>query len=283
MDRKQEKELLNFRKKLETRNPKPRAVLQMPEQQRSHSFPRQRSGDEAELYKPNGCAMDLPQPRKTFTSTDKEIEQLVLFESEAKMKTSVEKKVVVGVSVSSKTETKMSLNQIKESQQQRDMVSKSTSNQQQRDMVSKSTSNQQQRDMVSKSTSSIAQMRKGPTPPPQVQTQQLAAAAGAFPAIRNPSFTNLTQMPSQSPAPSTNGTTTNFPSNVAPWGGSQQEISQWKATIDKKWTADSQSWMAAEGVRFPTNATTHFVPVTNVNNQPFAPPPTGQKQQVPHR
>lgn len=259
MDRKQEKELATLRKKIENRNPKTKALQPQEQQQRSHSFPRQRVVDESiELFKPNGCALDFPQQKKRFT-TDKEIEQLNLFASEAKMKTSTEKKVVV--SVTSKTESKMSLNQIKESQLQRDMVSKSTS--------------------------SIGQMRKGPTPPPQSQTQQ--TAAGSFPVSRNTSFPNLSQMPSQTtqPAsnklPTTNGNATNFPSNVAPWGGNQQEISQWKASIEKQWATDNQAWLASEGVSWPSGGPAHFVPVTTANNQPLLPPPTGQKQQVPHR
>lgn len=261
MDRKQEKELASFRKKIENRNPKAKAiVLQPPElQQRSHSFPRQRIVDESiEVFKANGCALDFPQTKKAFT-TDKEIEQLNLFASEAKMKTLTEKKVVV--STTSKTESKMSLNQIKESQLQRDMVSKSTS--------------------------SMGQMRKGPTPPPQGQSQQITA--GTFPVSRNTSFPNLSQMPSQTTQPpskmhpTTNGNTTNFPSNVAQWGGSQQELSQWKASIEKQWAADNQAWLSSEGVTWPSTGSAHFVPVTTVNNQPYAQPPNGQKQKVPHR
>lgn len=189
--------------------------------------------------------MENPQPKKTFVNTEKEIEQLAQFESKAKKKndTRSEKKPVTGKTGAAE---KMSLNQIKESQQQNYKGNKSGT------------------------------LKKGPTPPPQTQASSMVTTTG-FTGSRNPSYGNITQIQGQNP------TTTNTKTNFPVWGGtaSAQEVIQWQGNMDSRWTAENQGWTATTAVppaaAFVPITTQNFVPVATISNQPF------QNHKAPHR
>lgn len=240
LDRKHEKDLLNLRKKLELRNAKPRSASNpqqpgsnnIPGQHGYNQLPRQRSNEEShESLKANGFQMEHhnTQPRKSFKNTDKEIEQLAQFESKTKKKIDSrnEKKPATGHA------EKMSLNQIKESQQQ------------------------------NYKGSITGTMKKGPTPPPQTQAQLTTTTS--YSGSRNPSYGNIAQIPGQNPA------NTNFPvwGGTAP----AQDIKQWQGNMEPRWTQDNQAWLpsttAVQQGAFVPITTQGFVPVATLSNQPF--------------
>ncbi|EDO42536.1 predicted protein [Nematostella vectensis] len=151
LEQRQEKELVVFRTRIEARNPKFRPARQKQARKSVPAIhqgivPRQKSADElVDHSKHNGYASEhapsgqQPQPKRTFSNTDKEIEQLVQFESNAK-------KALANATpgMQPKLDPKLSLNQIKESQSKRDMVP---------------------RDGISPT------LQKRPTPPPQTAPQ----------------------------------------------------------------------------------------------------------------
>lgn len=219
----------------------------------------------------NGCysselvtANSNSQSKKTFSGID--IEQLAQFESETKKKpsSSVVQTRQAGQQPAGKTETKLSLNQIKVNQQTNKPVQNVTH---------------------------PVPTRNGPqvvtqTPVPQQQP------IGTFTGSRNPSFSNL-QGPQGAQVPVSNysGTAVN-----GPWKGGPENVPSWASGMEEhQWgtpVAEPQSPWSSVAVNVNSGSNSsgqyvvrvpqQFVPATNVTGQQFV-VQAAPHQQIPHR
>lgn len=210
----------------------------------------------------NGCSAEMSAaaananvPKKTFSGIDKEIEQLAQFESKTKKKPT--SSAVAGQATGGKVEPKLSLNQIKVNQLQREVPPIQTA-------------------------STPGPPRTGSQGVPQATVSQQPIAA--FPST----FSNLQAPPqgAQVPVTSYTGAVIN-----GPWPNGPDNV-QWAANMDEhQWhpVGESQpSWPVAVNansnasgqyvVRIPQS----FAPAANVVGQQFV-VQSAPHQQMPHR
>lgn len=222
-------------------------------------------------YSPETVAATLNTAKKSFSGIDKEIEQLAQFESKTKKKPP--SSAVPGQVSAPKIEPKLSLNQIKVNQLQRDRVV----------------------------PVEVPPVQTVPTPAStrsgaQVGVSQapVSQPLSTFSGPRNTSFSNL-QGPQGAQVPGTsysgavmNGPWSSGPDNVQ-WAPNMEEH-QWSSVGEPQppWPAEGGAWPVAVNsgsnssgqyvVRIPQS----FVPTANVAGQPFV-VQTAPHQQLPHR
>ena len=289
MEKRHDKELMTFKKKVESRKQRQQQQrTQQQQQQLKDAFQaqmkkeklkeqqqqgtgqhqvlaRHKSSTEetqepvGEHAKSNGCSSDSNTSKKSFIGIDKEIEQLAQFESKTKKKpsSSVVQTRQAGQPPVGKVETKLSLNQIKVNQQIQTVTNP----------------------VPARNGSQVV----APTAVPQ---QPMASFTGP----RNPSFSNL-QGPqgTQVPVTSYGGTVMNGPWSSGPdnvqWAPNMEEH-QWASVAEPQppWPAvavNVNSGSTSSGqyvVRMPQQ----FAPTANVPGQQFVVQPTPHPQ-MPHR
>lgn len=220
-------------------------------------------------YSPETLATTFSVSKKSFSGIDKEIEQLAQFESKTKKKPP--SSAVPGQVSAGKMEQKLSLNQIKV--------------------------NQLQRERVVPVEVPPGQTTPGPTRSgPQVVSQTTVSQQplGSFSGPRNTSFSNL-QAPQGAQVPVTsysgavvNGPWPSGPDNVQ-WAPGMEDH-QWHPVGEPQppWSAEGTAWPV--GVNSGSNSSGQyvvrmpqpFVPAANVAGQPFV-VQTAPHQQMPHR
>lgn len=222
-------------------------------------------------YSPETLATTFSVSKKSFSGIDKEIEQLAQFESKTKKKPP--SSAVPGQVSAGKMEQKLSLNQIKVNQLQRERV------------------------VPVEVPPGQTVTTPGPTRSgPQVVSQTTVAQQplGSFSGPRNTSFSNL-QAPQGAQVPVTsysgavvNGPWPSGPDNVQ-WAPGMEDH-QWHPVGEPQppWSAEGTAWPV--GVNSGSNSSGQyvvrmpqpFVPAANVAGQPFV-VQTAPHQQMPHR
>ena len=249
------------------------ATQQQQQQQQPPPLRHKSSTDEEPITdhsKSNGCSPEILAAnsnisKKTFSGIDKEIEQLAQFESKTKKKPP--SSVVPGQVPPGKIEPKLSLNQIKVNQLQRDRVVPV------------------EVPPVQTVTNPAGPTRNGSQVVPQATVPQQP-----FSGPRNASFNNLQGPQSaQAPVTSYSGAVIN-----GPWPNGPENV-QWAPNMEEHqpqplWSAEGTAWAGAPvnsgsnssgqyAVRIPQP----FVPTANVAaSQPFV-VQTAPHQQMPHR